>query len=105
MTICSDLAEYEWLTGNEAGALLEELAVDQSPLHTTVARLRGRLTSSQTHLLMEQLELRRRAAAKFTQADRLFFTRVGLEQATDEWIAGYKASRFATYRDRGGGRP
>jgi hypothetical protein len=98
MTICSELAEYEWLTGNEARAILEELSADSTPLHTAVARLRGRLTPSQTHLLMEQVELRRRAGTKFSQSHRMFFTRVGLEQATDEWVAGYKASRFTNQR-------
>jgi SAM-dependent methyltransferase len=38
--------------------------------------------------------LRRRAKAKFPEADRMYFTPVGLEQATDGWIAAYKASRF-----------
>jgi hypothetical protein len=95
MTTCSDIADYEWLTGNEAGAVLAELAVDNIPLHTAISRLRGRFTTSQTHLLLEQTELRRRATAKFTQAHQMFFTRMGLEQATDEWVARYKASRFA----------
>src|SRR4029078_11625759 len=98
MTACTDLAEYEWLTGSEAGAILDELSADSTPLHTAVARLRGRLTPSQTHLLMEQAELRRRAGTKFSQSHRMFFTRVGLEQATDEWVAGYKASRFTNER-------
>jgi hypothetical protein len=94
MTTCSDLADYEWLTGGEAGAVLVELADDKTPLHTAITRLRGHFTTSQTHLLLEQTELRRRATAKFTQAHQMFFTRIGLEQATDEWIAAYKASRF-----------
>jgi hypothetical protein len=98
MTACTDLADYEWLTGSEAGAILDELSADSTPLHTAVARLRGRLTPTQTHLLMEQAELRRRASAKFPQAHRMFFTRVGLEQATDEWVARYKASRFTPQR-------
>lgn len=96
MTTCSELAEYEWLTGNEAGAVLEELAADTSALHTAVARLRGRFTPRQTHLLIEQAELRRRAVAKFSRAERMFFTRVGLEQATDEWVSSYKALRFTS---------
>ena len=40
-------------------------------------------------------ELRERAAAKFERAQSMFFTRVGLEQATDQWVAAYKARRFA----------
>jgi hypothetical protein len=95
MTTCSDLADYEWLTGSEAGAILAELADDKTPLHTAITRLRGRFTTAQTHLLLEQTELRRRATAKFTQAHQMFFTRIGLEQATDEWVATYKASRIS----------
>jgi hypothetical protein len=52
-------------------------------------------------LLIEQTELRRRATAKFTQSHQMFFTRLGLEQATDEWVAHYKASRFAPKRAAG----
>jgi len=98
MTVCNKVADIEWLTGSEAGSLLAELAEDSAPLHTASARLRKRLSPAQTHLLLEQVELRRRAAAKFTHAERLFFTRLALEQATDEWIAHYKASRFAPQR-------
>jgi hypothetical protein len=101
MTTCSDLADYEWLTGDEASAILAELADDKTPLHTAIARLRGRFTPAQTHLLLEQTELRRRATAKFTQAHQMFFTRIGLEQATDECVAAYKATRFTTQRAAG----
>jgi hypothetical protein len=94
MTTCSELADYEWLTGDEANAVLAELAADTTPLHNAIARLRSRFTTTQTHLLIEQTELRRRATAKFTQADQMFFTRTGLEQATDQWVAQYKADRF-----------
>ncbi|MGH3821458.1 MAG: class I SAM-dependent methyltransferase [Pseudonocardiaceae bacterium] len=41
-----------------------------------------------------QHELRRRAAAKFTRAARMYFTRAGLEQATSEVIARHRARRF-----------
>jgi hypothetical protein len=98
MTLCSELADFEWLTGDEAGGLLDELAEDAGALHTKITRLRDRLSQSRTHLLLEQVELRRRATAKFTHAARMFFTRTGLEQATDEWVGHYKASRFARLR-------
>jgi hypothetical protein len=94
MTTCIDLADYRWLTGNEAAAVLADLAADTTPVHTLVAQLRKQFTATKTHLLMEQTELRRRAASKFTQPHRMFFTRHGLEQATDEWVATYKTSRF-----------
>lgn len=97
-TVCSDVADYVWLTGDEACAMLVELADDKTPLHTLASRLRGRVSAERTHLLLEQVELRRRATAKFSRAEQMFFTRVGLEQATDEWVAAYKASRFTSQR-------
>ncbi|NOX54812.1 MAG: hypothetical protein GXP27_10305 [Planctomycetes bacterium] len=39
-------------------------------------------------------ELRQRAHAKFTRADRMWFDRLGLEQATSEPVARHKARRF-----------
>ncbi|MGH3779230.1 MAG: THUMP-like domain-containing protein, partial [Pseudonocardiaceae bacterium] len=42
-----------------------------------------------------QHELRRRAEGKFTRAQRMYFTRSGLEQATAEAIATHRATRFA----------
>jgi hypothetical protein len=60
--------------------------------------LRGQLPATRAHLLLEQVELRRRAADKFTPAARMFFTRTALEQATDEQTAGYKAQRFTLQR-------
>jgi hypothetical protein len=59
-----------------------------------VQQLRKTLSPPQAHLIVELAELRRRARAKFTAADRMYFTRVGLEQATDEQISKYKATRF-----------
>ena len=43
---------------------------------------------------LSQHELRRRAKAKFTRAERMYFTRAGLEQATAEVIARHRATRF-----------
>ena len=43
-------------------------------------------------LLVHQLRLR--AGGKFTRADRMWFDRVGLEQATAEAVARHKALRF-----------
>jgi len=43
---------------------------------------------------VEQVQLRRHAIGKFPQAERLFFTREGLEQATAEPVARLRAARF-----------
>ena len=40
------------------------------------------------------VDLRKRGADKFSRADRLWFDRVGLEQATSEPVARHKAARF-----------
>jgi hypothetical protein len=63
-------------------------------LHQLVECLRRRVSPARARLVVELVGLRRRAATKFTAADRMFFTRTALEQATDEWVAAYKASRF-----------
>ena len=44
--------------------------------------------------VVTQWERRERAARKFARAERMFFTAEGLEQATGEMIAAYRASRF-----------
>jgi hypothetical protein len=95
MTNCAELADYEWLTGPEASAVFHDLAGGAEPLHRRATRLRRSFSAARAHLLLEQVELRERARAKFDRADEMFFTRRGLEQATDEWVAAYKARRFA----------
>lgn len=87
-------AEVAWLTSDEASRWLEELAQSELPIHLLATKLRRELSANRTHMLLEQAELRRRAAAKFTRASQMLFTARGLEQATDEWIARYKAQRF-----------
>ncbi|HZZ72302.1 MAG TPA: hypothetical protein VFE24_08610 [Pirellulales bacterium] len=91
-------SDYRWLTSAAAQPwlLLAANAADDVLLLTR--RLREHLSLQQTHLVLEQVDLRRRAKAKFTTPEGLFFTRVGLEQATDEVVARYKAERFP--RDR-----
>ncbi|GAB6165340.1 class I SAM-dependent methyltransferase [Thermostilla marina] len=74
----------------EADALLREL-----PLNTAANRLRKRWSSEWVALVLQQCRLRRKAALKFPFADRMFFTPIGLEQATDWWTAEYKARSFS----------
>jgi predicted RNA methylase len=95
VTDCIELAGYEWLIGPQAAEALADLAGRREPLHITAARLRRQFSAAQAHLLLEQTDLRRRADSKFSQAESMFFTSLGLEQATDEWVARYRASRFA----------
>lgn len=56
--------------------------------------LSRRFVPPRARLLAELVELRHRAARKFSHAERMFFTRRALEQATDEQLSAYKAQRF-----------
>lgn len=88
------LDDYCWLTGAEAATFLDQAAqASHSPL-ALVKNLRKRLSVERARLIVEQVELRKRAAAKFFQAGRMYFERTALAQATDQWIARYKAARF-----------
>ena len=90
-----ELRDYQWLVGDEAARLLKELAGSPGDTLALAARLRRQLSAERAHLVLEQLELRERGKRKFTAAARIFFTPRALEQATDQWVATYKAARFA----------
>lgn len=95
MPTTDELDDYRWLLGDEGRSWIAQVAADTQPLVVQTTRLRKRLSARRTHLVLEQVELRRRAGEKFFDAaERMFFTRVGLEQATDQIVARYKARRF-----------
>ena len=58
-------------------------------------RLRERWPADLVAAATTQAELRTRAAAKFTRAERMLLTRAGLEQATAEPLARHRAARVA----------
>ncbi|HEY5313840.1 MAG TPA: hypothetical protein VIK18_15030 [Pirellulales bacterium] len=88
------LDDYRWLASGQADELLAAAAAASEPLVQLTARLRRELSAGRTHLVLEQVELRRRAKQKFAHPERMFFSPLALEQATDEVLAGYKAERF-----------
>ncbi len=96
------LDDYQWLVSDAAAPWLkgvrDEVAMSRGATAALVTRLRKELSVDRAHLLIEQAELRRRAREKFTEAERMFFTRKGLEQATDGEIAAHKAARFPAGR-------
>lgn len=57
-------------------------------------RLRREFPEELVRLALSLEELRGKAAGKFARADKMWFDRVGLEQATAEPIARHKAARF-----------
>ncbi len=87
-------SEIDWLTSLAAASWLElAIRTADSPL-ALATRLREDLAPERARLVAVQVDLRRRAAEKFSDAERMFFTAQGLEQATDEVVARYKALRF-----------
>lgn len=97
-----DLATFRALLAPEgqralavAGALVAEGVAEL----TALTRLRRDYPVALAAAAFEQAALRRRAVAggKFPQADRLYFTRDGLEQATGEAIARHRAGRYAPF--------
>ncbi len=92
------LDDYRWLTGSEATKWFEiadslAAGADSSLIRLT-QQLRAELSLARVHLILQQRELRKKAREKFPQAEIMFFTPRGLEQATDAAVAAYKASRF-----------
>lgn len=88
------LADYRWLVSEEGRRWVDRVAGERGSTLLLLKRLRRVLSASRARLVVEQCQLRRKAREKFPWADRMFFTRKGLEQATDAWVASYKAGRF-----------
>ncbi|MCH2123434.1 MAG: class I SAM-dependent methyltransferase [Pirellulaceae bacterium] len=91
-----NLSDIHWLTSDAAEPWLADAALEKN-LVGLAKRLRKHLSSEQTHLVLEQTQLRHRAREKFSHAAHMFFTRKGFEQSTDETIARYKSQRFALH--------
>jgi hypothetical protein len=88
---------YRWLVSVAARPWLEMASESAPVLPTAVTRMRRELSADQVSLVCEQANLRKRAAIKFARAAEMFFTPSGLEQATDEQVAAYKASQFPAH--------
>lgn len=97
--------DLTFLVSDEGAHLLEEISKLQPPLrdanflkHLTVLRKEyPQIAPEIIGAALEVFLLRQRAEAsgKFELASRLFFTKSGLEQASSQTIADYRASRFA----------
>jgi predicted RNA methylase len=78
-------------------ALLARLAAagEATPGLALAERLRREYPADLVAAAMAQQELRRAAAAKFSRAAAMLFTRAGYEQASSETVAAYRAGRLA----------
>jgi SAM-dependent methyltransferase len=92
-----DLATFKFLL-TPAGQVLLSEAAERRPTEESLLRdlsaLRRRYPPQQAAAALEMVRLRERAAAKFSQAQRMYFTRAALEQASGEAIAAYRAARY-----------
>jgi hypothetical protein len=91
------MEQLEMLHTPEGEQVLATLAEHPPTPSTTIAtatRFRKHYPPEFVTAAMSIAALRQHASAKFEHADRLWFTRDGLEQATSHEIATYRASRF-----------
>ena len=95
-----DLEAFRWLLTDEGSALLDRAAEVYHGRPADVLRvvdvLRRDATPERVAAAMTQVELRRRAEAKFGElAAAMYFTPDGLEQATRLRVAAHRAARIA----------
>jgi hypothetical protein len=87
-------AEYAILTTDVGRALLAEATAAPEPGPADLAKWRRSAPAAQVSAAVRLAEARRRGAAKFSRANRMWLDPVGLEQATAEVVARHKARRF-----------
>ncbi len=92
------LDDLQFLLSPEGERWLDETATTPITAHNHLqiaAQLRQQLPPQQAQAVLETVILRQQAAAKFSRADQMFFTRPALEQASAEAVSHYRAQRFA----------
>ena len=92
--------DLDRLLSPEGRALLDGLPegpLDPDDALALGTRLRRGHPAGLVAAALAQHELRGRAAAKFPAADRMWFTREGLEQASAEPLARHRAARYAGF--------
>ncbi|WP_052667483.1 class I SAM-dependent methyltransferase [Nitriliruptor alkaliphilus] len=83
-----------------------DLQAGRSELQVVTARRRDGLDAPQAAAAVGAAQARGRARARWPDADRLVFTRTGLEQASDPTVSAWRARRFeacAAVEDRAAG--
>jgi SAM-dependent methyltransferase len=93
-----DLASFHFLLTPEGRRFLTEASntpVTPDSHLQLAAQLRRRLPPAEAHAVLETLLLRQRARSKFERADRMYFTRPALEQASAEIVSRHRAQRYA----------
>ena len=89
-----DVQHYQWLTSSTADAPLTQLAQTAPVSPGQFAKLREQFGQIRAEILVTQSKLRKRSLEKFSIGSEMFFTETGLQQATDETIASFKAHQI-----------
>lgn len=87
--------EYELLTSEAGRSLLREVASVTAAGPSDLQRWRRAASVESVSAAIRLVDGRRRGAAKFSRADRMWFSPTALEQSTSERVARHKAIRFA----------
>ena len=83
--------------GRSALADAAALAPSEAGFLAAFEKLRKRHSPTLAKAALETVIVRSRARAKFTDADRMFFTRQALEQATGDAAARHRARRVVSF--------
>src|SRR5207249_1266364 len=81
--------------GQAALAVAAALEPTEATFLKAFEKLRGRHPPPLAKAALETVLLREKARAKFALADRMYFTREALEQASGQAVSAYRAGRFA----------
>src|SRR5687768_12083023 len=95
-----DIATFHSLLSREGQAALAEAAKldpTEASFLACFEQLRKRHAPALAKAALETALLRLKARDKFPAADRMYFTREALEQATSQPVARHRAKRFAGF--------
>src|SRR4051794_28806963 len=84
--------------GQSAVAAADGPDLTEASLLACHQRLRKQYPEDIARAAVETVRLRRKAADKFSRADRMYFTREALEQSSGEAISRYRARRFGHFK-------
>jgi SAM-dependent methyltransferase len=84
-------------TGQAVLRAATELKPTEESFLTCLTQLQKRYPAELAKAALETAILRMRAREKFTRAEKMYFTREALEQASGEVISRYRAERFARF--------
>jgi predicted O-methyltransferase YrrM len=96
--VTNDPAVLLTAQGQELLARLAAPGAAATPAFALAERLRREYPADLVAAAMAQQELRQAAAAKFSRAAEMLFTRAGYEQSSSETIARYRAARLTEAR-------